>query len=124
MRGQPIGARALGAIAIVTVIVAGASCSSDRSNNLGDADGKFLADLKLRGVPTGVPNGANAELGHTACKDIQNGAAGGDIVIEIANLDEASKFTRPQAEVIVYWAIADLCPEHVAQREQHWRDGL
>jgi len=29
----------------------------------------------------------------------------------------------PKAEVVVYWAIADLCPDEMGQRQYHWRDG-
>jgi hypothetical protein len=28
-----------------------------------------------------------------------------------------------QAKVIVYWAITDLCPDKIGQRQDHWRDG-
>jgi len=26
-------------------------------------------------------------------------------------------------KVIVYWAITDLCPDEMSQRQDHWRDG-
>lgn len=28
-----------------------------------------------------------------------------------------------KAEVIVYWAITDLCTDQMSQRQDHWRDG-
>jgi hypothetical protein len=33
------------------------------------------------------------------------------------------QFTTPQAEMIVFWAINDLCPQFSNQMQEHWKDG-
>jgi hypothetical protein len=88
------------------------------------ADGAFVMHLEKRGIPTGFTNGtAGAKLGHAVCDDLKNGKVAANTVIQIANFNDGDQFTEPQAEEIVYWAITDLCPDQISQRQDHWRDG-
>jgi Protein of unknown function (DUF732) len=66
----------------------------------------------------------NAETGQTlgdaVCGDLRKGTAGANEVIGVSN-DGDLKMS--QAEVIVYWAINDLCPDQMSQRQDHWKNG-
>lgn len=77
-------------------------------------------------MPTGVTNGtAGAQLGHAVCTDLGTGSLADNKVLQVANLqlNHMDEFTVPQAEMIVFWAINDLCPQYSSQMQQHWKDG-
>jgi type IV pilus biogenesis protein CpaD/CtpE len=99
--------------------VALAGCSTD------DADGRYIGDLDARGVPTGPTNGAPPDLGHAVCTDLGSGSDAGAKVMQVANLqlNHMAQFTLPQAEMIVYWAVTDLCPQYASQLRDEWKTG-
>jgi len=100
-----------------------AGCSDEAG---GEADGRYIGDLDARSVPTGPTNGTNgAELGHAVCTDLDDGADAGAKVMQVAGLqlNHMPQFTTRQAEIIVYWAVSDLCPAHAAGLREEWRDG-
>lgn len=86
---------------------------------------QFVADVSSRGVNgDSVINGETQQtLGDAACSDLKKGNAGANEVIGIANDFSAIHGSMSQAKVIVYWAITDLCPDQMGQRQDHWRDG-
>ncbi len=106
---------ALGGIAAWTAIA-----HTDRG---ADREHDYVQHLRQRGVPTGSTGGAPPDFGHAVCQDIAGGQPGAGAVTRIANLAGGTRFTRPQAEMIVYWAITDLCPDQSAQTQNRWRDG-
>jgi hypothetical protein len=80
-----------------------------------------------RGVPIGITTGTSgATLGHTVCTDIGNRSAADAKVLRVANLQLSTTWISPpspRAEMIVFWAINDLCPQFSNQIQEHWRDG-
>jgi uncharacterized protein DUF732 len=88
-----------------------------------DHEHAYVQHLRERGVPIGNTGGAPPDFGHAVCTDIAGGEAGASAVSRIANINKGTQFTGPQAEVIVYWAIADLCPDQSAQSQDRWKDG-
>ena len=107
------------------------ACKSDPAQDAArdakdKADGEYIGDLDARGVPTGVTNGTSgATLGHAVCDDLGKGSAADEKVMQVANLqlNHMDQFTTPQAEMIVFWAINDLCPQFSNQMQEHWKDG-
>jgi hypothetical protein len=103
------------------------ACKSDPAQDAKDtADGAYIGDLDARGVPTGITNGTNgATLGRDVCTDLGAGSAADTKVLQVANLqiNLMDEFTVPQAEMIVYWAVRDLCPQYASQAQDHWKDG-
>lgn len=100
--------------------------SSPAEDTTNHADGTYIGDLEARGVPTGASNGTRgAELGRAVCTDLGDGSQADNKVMQVANLqlNHMDEFTVGQAEMIVYWAVTDLCPAHASQLQQHWRDG-
>jgi hypothetical protein len=114
-------------IAVVAVLTAiggiGVWSAMAHTDRGADHEHDYLQHLSERGVPTGIAGGARPDFGHAVCKDIAGGEAGASAVIRIANLNKGAQFTGPQAEMIVYWAIADLCPDQSAQSQNRWKDG-
>lgn len=86
---------------------------------------QFVADVSQRGVNAdGVINGETQQtIGDAVCTDIKKGTAGANEVIGVANDFSAIHGSMSQAKVIVYWAITDLCPDQMSQRQGDWRDG-
>jgi len=116
----------------VSGINSGGDCitTDDVDMSTDDAESLYLAALYARGVPAAPPDPLQImivawHLGHAVCSDIKNGSNAGAKVMQIASLQLNGKdqFTLPQAEEIVYWAITDLCPDQMSQRQDHWRDG-
>ena len=114
-------------IAVVAVLAAiagiGVWSAMAHTDQGADQEHAYLQHLSERGVPTGITGGARPDFGHTVCKDIAGGEGGASVVTRIANLDKGTQFTGPQAEMIVYWAIADLCPDQSAQSQNRWKNG-
>ncbi len=61
-------------------------------------------------------------LGDAVCADLHKGNAAANEVIGVANDVTALHGSMSQAEVVVYWAITDLCTDEMGQRQDHWRD--
>lgn len=121
---RSLAAAVTGAVVSVGVALAAAVVIAPVAYADNQADGAFIMHLEKRGVPTGLTNGTmGAKLGHAVCDDIKAGSQASSKVLQIANLNDADEFTVPQAEEIVYWAITDLCPDEMSQRQDHWRDG-
>ncbi|MGD1108686.1 MAG: DUF732 domain-containing protein [Mycobacterium sp.] len=99
---------------IVAALLITAACGSS-------SDAAYLGDLNKRGVDVGVRNDQfNEEAGRGICNDLKAGTVGTNEVINVKN---HSGLTESQAEIAVYWAITDLCPDQSAQRQDHWKDG-
>jgi Protein of unknown function (DUF732) len=90
---------------------------------LSDHQRQFVADVVQHGGVNadGMINGETQKtLGDAVCGDLHKGNAATNEVIGVSNdMHE----TMSQADVVVYWAITDLCPDQVGQRQDHWRDG-
>jgi Protein of unknown function (DUF732) len=108
---------------VVSAVVALAS----PAHALSDQQRQFVADVSSRGVNgDSVINGETQQtLGNAVCADLKKGNAGANEVIGVANDFSAIPIqgSMSQAKVIVYWAITDLCPDQIGQRQDHWRDG-
>lgn len=59
-------------------------------------------------------------LGDAVCADLHKGNAAANEVIGVSN---DMRMPMSQAEVVVYWAITDLCTDEMSQRQDQWRDG-
>ena len=62
-------------------------------------------------------------LGDAVCADLHDGKAAANEVIGVSNDVTSLNGSMAKAEVAVYWAITDLCPDQMSQRQDHWRDG-
>ncbi len=90
-----------------------------------DQQRNFVADVTQRGVNgDSVMNDATQQtLGDAVCSDLNKGTPAENEVNGVARAVMAVHGSMPQAEVIVYWAITDLCPDQMNQRQDQWRDG-
>jgi hypothetical protein len=93
-----------------------------------DQQNRFMADANSHGGLTTsqvftVQNGQGTTLGDAVCNELRSGNAGANEVIEVANEVDSLKGSMSQSEVVVYWAITDLCSDQMGQRQDHWRDG-
>lgn len=106
-------------------IVMAAIGSAPPAQALSDQQHQFVADVSSRGVNgDSMINGETQQtLGDAVCADLKKGNAGANEVIGVANDFSAIHGSMSQAKVIVYWAITDLCPDQMSQRQDHWRDG-
>jgi len=86
---------------------------------------RYMADVDHHGGLTAFqsfePDGRT--LGDAVCADLHKGNAAGNVVIGVANDVTSLQGSMAKAEVAVYWAITDLCPDQMSQRQDHWRDG-
>jgi hypothetical protein len=97
--------------AVVAVLVLGECTES--------AKDKFNADVRKRDISLSQVAPGN-KLGGAVCKDIHNGNAAASEVIGVTN---DAHWTESQAEIVVYYAITDVCPDLLSQRQDHWKDG-
>jgi hypothetical protein len=54
-----------------------------------------------------------------ACLGMRTGNSGD---LEIAN-PRWGQYSKGEAEIIVYWAITDLCPDQISKRNDQWKTG-
>jgi hypothetical protein len=90
---------------------------------LSDQQGQFVADVVQHGgvYADRMINGETQRtLGDGECSDLHKGNAAANEVIGVSN---DMHMPMSQAEVVVYWAITDLCTDQMSQRQDHWRDG-
>jgi len=90
---------------------------------LSDQQGQFVADVVQHGgvYADRMINGETQRtLGDGECSDLHKGNAAANEVIGVSN---DMHIPMSQAEVVVYWAITDLCTDQMSQRQDHWRDG-
>jgi hypothetical protein len=90
---------------------------------LSDQQGQFVADVVQHGgvYADRMINGETQRtLGDGECSDLHKGNAAANEVIGVSN---DMHMLMSQAEVVVYWAITDLCTDQMSQRQDHWRDG-
>lgn len=108
-------AAALAALLSALLLAAPAHAASD-------AQIKWQADVAAHGGPTdGVYNAESQQtLGDAVCGDIKKGNAAANVAIEVSN---DGNLTMKQAMIVTYWAITDLCPDQISQRQDHWKDG-
>jgi hypothetical protein len=62
------------------------------------------------------------DFGYPICRDLQAGATGTQEVDQIASKN-AEFYSHKESEILVYWAITDLCPDQMSKRQDQWRDG-
>lgn len=99
---------------IATVAVGVVGCFHGVEND-------YVNDVANRGVPIMKGDSdAFPVLGDNVCKVLQQGFPASNAVSSLIGDDH---MTRPHAEVAVYWAITDLCPEFMSQRQDRWKDG-
>ena len=58
--------------------------------------------------------------GRRICSDLRGGATG---VEEIATASADPVVGRANAEIMVYWAITDLCSDQMSKRQDQWKNG-
>jgi DivIVA domain-containing protein len=58
--------------------------------------------------------------GAKTCRDLRAGATGAK---EVALASREAVVGQKNAEIMVYWAITDLCPDQVSQRQDRWNNG-
>jgi hypothetical protein len=109
-------------IAVAVPISIGLAGSAQATS---DQQIKFMADVNQHGGLTTsqvftVKDGNGTTLGDAVCGDLHKGEAAANSVIGVSNI---MHMPMSQAEVVVYWAITDLCPDEMSQRQDHWRDG-
>ena len=86
------------------------------------AEDQFGDDVAAHGIPLDHYWAPGNNLGSDVCKDIKAGQAAADVVINVSHQSPTGT-TIPQAEIIVYYAITDICPDLIGQRQDHWRNG-
>jgi hypothetical protein len=90
---------------------------------ISDQQPQFVADVVQHGGVNAdhMINGETPNtLGDAVCSDLHHGNAAANEVIGVSN---DMHIPMSQAEVVVYWAITDLCTDQMSQRQDHWRDG-
>ena len=113
------------AVALMGAVVSADVALAGPAHALSGQQRQFVADVSSRGVNAdSVINGETQQtIGDAACADLKKGAAGANEVIGVANDFSAIHGSMSRAMIIVYWAITDLCPDQISQRQDHWRDG-
>lgn len=83
---------------------------------------RWAVDVQDHGGPSsGIFNGLTGQtLGDAVCADLKQGNSGANEMIGVAN---DSHLSTAQAEIVVYWAITDLCTDQMSKRSDSWRDG-
>jgi hypothetical protein len=109
-------------VAVAATIAIGTAAPA---HALSDQQRKFVADVIQRGVngDSMINSETQQTLGDAVCTDLHKGNAAANEVIGVANDFTALHGSMSQAEVVVYWAITDLCTDELGQRQDHWRDG-
>lgn len=105
---------------IITVLLATlllAGCSSDTGDPAVD---KFVDDVGDQGIASSLVEVGGDNLGKDVCNDIRSGQAAPNVLISVA--DGPNQSMR-SASIITYYAITDICPDQISQRQDHWRDG-
>lgn len=112
-------------VAVAAAIAATSIGMAAPAHALSDQQRKFVADVIQRGVNgDSMINGETQQtLGDAVCADLHKGNVAANEVIGVANDVTALHRSMSQAEVVVYWAITDLCTDEMGQRQDHWRDG-
>jgi hypothetical protein len=114
--------RILAALAVLAVVFAAPVGATT------DQQVQFMADVDQHGGLTTsqvftVQDGKGTTLGDAVCNELKGGVAGANEVTEVANEVDSLHGSMKQAEVVVYWAITDLCSDQMSQRQDHWKDG-
>jgi hypothetical protein len=128
VRGWAYDAAMKRIVILVPALVIAATAVAGPANATTDQQNRFMADTEQHGGLTTdqvftVQNGQGTTLGDAVCNELRSGNAGANEVIEVANEVDSLKGSMSQSEVVVYWAITDLCPDQMGQRQDHWRDG-
>ena len=85
---------------------------------------RYMFDVEQHGGLTAaqVLNSETRQtLGDVVCAELHEGKSAGNEVMRVAS--NVSALSMPKAEVAVYWAITDMCPDEMSQRQDRWRDG-
>ncbi|MCV7100953.1 DUF732 domain-containing protein [Mycobacterium palustre] len=110
---------------LVVVSVGAAIFSAEVAHALTDQQNKFAADVASHGGPaadqmiTPAVMETGQTLGDAVCADLRKGATANEVI----GVSSDIHMPMSQAEVVVYWAITDLCPGQLGQRQDSWRDG-
>jgi hypothetical protein len=60
------------------------------------------------------------DWGAKICRELRAGATGAK---EVARASQEAVVGQKNAEIMVYWAITDLCHDQVSQRQDQWKNG-
>jgi hypothetical protein len=91
-----------------------------------NADSRFTHDVRQAGGPWDRHSSFAHDDGHLVCDDLRAGASGATQVSRLIDIDKWYRFgrwTRKESEIIVYWAITDLCPDQTSKRHDQWETG-
>jgi Protein of unknown function (DUF732) len=112
------------------MLVLTATESAPRAGALSDQQRKFVEDaIDHAGLTSDQietfdeKKGDLTTLGDAICGDLHDGNVAANEVIDLANDVKSLNKSMAKAEVSVYGAITDLCPDQISQRQDHWRDG-
>lgn len=105
----------------VMVAVALVGCAP-HAQAVTDQQLKWQVDVSEHGGPKdGVYNAESQQtLGDAVCGDLKKGNAAAN---EVTGVSNDMNLTMAQAEVVVYYAITDLCTDQMSQRQDHWANG-
>ena len=105
----------LAAVPLIAVILASPAHAQPNSQQ-----SKWETDVKAHGGPAnGMWNPqAGKTLGDAVCAELGTGKTAPTVVTEVSN---QGHLPTAQSQVIVYWAITDLCPNQMSQRVDAWQ---
>ena len=87
---------------------------------------RYMFDVEQHGGLTAaqVLNSETRQtLGDEVCAELHEGKSAGNEVRRVVSSVSGLHGYMPKAEVAVYWAITDMCPDVMNQRQDRWRDG-
>jgi hypothetical protein len=108
-----------GKIVVVAVLIL-TGCSSHTGKNA--QEDKFNSDVGDQGLALSLVQSGDDNLGTDVCTDIRGGQIAANVAIGVSN-QSATGLTMHGAEIITYYAITDICPDQISQRQDHWKDG-
>jgi hypothetical protein len=110
--------RIVAALAALAILLT--ACGASAGAN--DAETKFNSDVDEQGIASSLVQTGTDNLGTDVCNDIRSGQAAANVVINVQS-GNANGLTMRGAEIITYYAITDICPDEISQRQDHWKTG-
>ena len=115
---RPFAVALAGAVFPLSVALAGPA------HALNDQQIKFTADVGqhagLTADQVSAPDGKT--LGDIACAELFSGDPADNVILGFSNDVGSLQGSISKAQTVVYWAITDLCPDQMSQRQDDWRD--
>jgi hypothetical protein len=112
-------------VALMGAVVSTSVALASPAHALNDQQIKFTVDVDQHGGLTtdqvSAPGGKT--LGDLACAELFSGDPADNVILGLSNDVASLQGSISKAEVVVYWAITDLCPDQMSQRQDDWRDG-